>query len=221
MGEHLVAFLVLPLAAYLVGSVPFGLLIGMARGVDVRSKGSGNIGATNVWRLLGSRLGSLCFVLDVLKGLVVVVGAGFYLRGAGLDGAVGLIGPLGQLAWISVGAGSILGHMFSIYLRFGGGKGGATSFGVLVGIWPYVTMTGVGSCVIWIVVWGVWRYASVASMAAAVGFPMMFLLLIRQVDGWRFEELWPLFVFSCVIAGLVVVRHRSNIRRLLAGTEDK
>ena len=221
MVDHLVAFLVLPLTAYMLGSIPFGLLIGMARGVDVRNRGSGNIGATNVWRLLGSRWGSLCFVLDVLKGLAVVVGAGFYLRQAYPVGAGGLIGPLGQLAWISIGAGSILGHMFSIYLRFGGGKGVATSFGALVGIWPYLTMPMVGAFVIWVVVWGICRYVSLASIMAAMGFPLVFLLLIRQVDGWRFESLWPLFVFSCLIGGLVVVRHQSNIRRLLAGTEDK
>ena len=221
MGAHLVAFLVLPLAAYLLGSIPFGLLIGLAQGVDVRHRGSGNIGATNVWRTLGSRWGVLCFVLDVLKGLAAVAGAGVYLRQAYPAGADGLIGPVGQLAWISVGAGSILGHMFSVYLRFAGGKGVATSFGVLVGIWPYFTLAAAGATAIWVAVWGVWRYVSAASLAAAAGFPVVFGLLIWRVNDWRLETLWPLLVFSCLTGGLVIVRHQSNIRRLLAGTEEK
>jgi len=217
---YLMSFLVLPLLGYLVGSIPFGLIIGLARGVDVRTQGSGNIGSTNVGRILGQPWGYLCFVLDVAKGFLPVWFTGHYLSAA-VSNSNSTLPMAGQLAWLLAAASCILGHMFSIYLKFHGGKGVATSLGVLLGIWPYFTLTAAVSLFIWIGVWGLWRIVSLASITAAISFPLAFLLLIWRIPRWSFNSLWPLFLFSCMMAGLVVLRHRNNISRLLAGTENR
>ncbi|MCP4708323.1 MAG: glycerol-3-phosphate 1-O-acyltransferase PlsY [Planctomycetes bacterium] len=221
MAELIIVFGVYPVAGYLLGSIPFGLLIGRIHGVDVRKEGSGNIGSTNVGRILGRKWGILCFVFDVVKGLGPTLGMGFYLRG--VEGAFegGSLLPVGQWAVLAAGAGCILGHMFSVFLKFIGGKGVATSLGVVLGVWPYFTLAGVLAFLIWTAVWGMWRYVSLASIAAAVAFPVGFGLLILQLESWQFGQLIPLFGFSCVMGGLVIIRHRSNIGRLWAGTESR
>ena len=127
----------------------------------------------------------------------------------------------GQLLWLGVGASCIVGHMFSVYLGFRGGKGVATSLGVVLGVWPYFTLTGVLVLVIWVVVWAVWRYVSLASILASVAFPIVLAGMIWYRPQWEFSNLVPLFGFSCLMALLVIVRHRSNISRLLAGTENR
>lgn len=201
---------------YLLGAIPFGLLIGKARGIDVRIAGSGNIGSTNVGRLLGRKWGYLCFLLDVAKGLGPVLYAGSYLRRVGEQ-----MGAAEMTLWLGVGAATILGHMFSIYMGFKGGKGVATSLGVVLGIWPFFTLTGVVVLAVWVAVWGFWRYVSLASIVAAVCFPVMFAVLVGRIPKWTLSDLWPLFVFSCLMAILVIFRHRSNIARLWAGTENR
>ena len=201
---------------YLLGAIPFGLLIGKARGVDVRTAGSGNIGATNVGRLLGRRWGYLCFGLDVAKGLGPVWYAGSYLKRTCPE-----MGPGEMTLWLAVGAATILGHMFSVYMRFKGGKAVATSLGVVLGVYPYFTMTGVVVLALWVAVWGFWRYVSLASIVAAVCFPVLFAVLVGRIDGWQLDRLWPLLVFACLMAGLVILRHRSNVARLWAGTENR
>jgi len=206
-------------AGYLLGSIPFGLLIGWARGLDVRRQGSGNIGSTNVGRVLGRGWGMACFGLDVAKGLGPVAWAGHYARAAG--GQTAGLTSAGQWLVLSTGAGCILGHMFSLYLRFRGGKGVATSLGVVLGVWPYLTLTGLLALAVWVFVWGTWRYVSLASLAAAVAFPAGLGVLIWRIEGWTLGRLWPLAAFSVVMAVLVVVRHWSNIGRLLAGTEHR
>jgi len=221
MTPGVTAFIVMPLIAYVLGAIPFGLIIGLSKGIDVRTQGSGNIGATNVWRILGRQWGIFCFVLDVLKGFVPVFLARIYLFEHFLDLESNTIGETGQWAWLSVAGGAIFGHMFSIFLKFKGGKGVATSFGVLIGIWPYFTLAAVIAVVVWTLVWAVSRYVSMASIASAVAFPVGFVILIWQIDKWQFGRLWPLFAFSCVAASLVIFRHRSNIGRLLAGNEPK
>ena len=214
-------FGVFPAAGYLLGSIPFGWLIGRWHGVDVRKVGSGNIGSTNVGRILGRPWGILCFILDVVKGLGPTLGVDLYLRG--LEGMFegGSMLPMGQWAVLTVGAGCILGHIFSVFLQFKGGKGVATSLGVVLGVWPYFTLAGVPAFLIWTGIWGTWRYVSLASITAAAAFPMGFGLLIWRLESWEFERLMPLFGFSCVMGGLVIIRHRSNIGRLLAGTESR
>lgn len=214
-------FPLLVLGAYLLGSIPFGLLIGRVRGVDVRRQGSGNIGSTNVGRILGRKWGYLCFLLDVGKGLLPVLWVGHYLRANTMGDGPSTLTSADQWLWLAVGAATIIGHMFSVYLRFRGGKGVATSLGVVLGIWPYFTLTGLFAFAIWLAVWGVSRYVSLASIAAALSFPVGFLLLIWRIPAWHVEEVEPLLVFSCAMAILVVIRHRSNIQKLLRGTEDR
>ena len=220
MSSGLVATLAVVVAAYLCGAVPFGLLIGLARGVDVRTRGSGNIGATNVGRVLGRSWGLLAFACDVLKGLLPVWLAGRWLA-ARADA-----GPLAAhdaFVWMAVAAAAILGHVFPVYLRFRGGKGVATALGAMLGVWPYFTWPGLAAFVLWIAVTGVTRYVSVGSIVAAGAFPLLFAAAVGLAGGrWgSSENLWPLYLFAVVLALLVVYRHRGNVQRLLAGTESK
>lgn len=216
---QIVLFVLFPLAGYLLGSVPFGLLIGWGRGIDIRKEGSGNIGATNVSRILGRKWGIYCFFLDVAKGLVPVLLTLLYLRYTGEAGG-GTMSLAGQGTVLLSGGACILGHMFSVYLGFRGGKGVATSLGVVLGIWPYFTLTAIFSFLIWVAVWGISRYVSLASIIAAIAFPVGFLVLVYQIDRWELGQLWLLFAFSCLMAALILIRHRSNIVRLLAGAES-
>lgn len=211
--------IVLVTAAYLLGAVPFGLLIGLARGIDVRKGGSGNIGSTNVTRLLGRKWGYVCFLLDTAKGLGPTLAAGAYLRHAAGTTLAEPLPLAGLWTWLAVAAACVLGHIFSIYLRFRGGKGVATSLGVLLGIYPYFTLAALFALLIWLAVWGFWRYVSLASISAAIAFPIGFALLIWRIPAWQFGDLWPLLLFSGLMAVLVVVRHRSNLARLLRGVE--
>src|SRR6266550_7950501 len=127
--------LLLAITSYFLGSIPFGLLVGLSRGIDPRKAGSGNIGATTVARLLGGRYFALVFSLDLLKSLLPMLAAYIILRRAHLTSDQ-LDAKL-LLAWLLVGFAAILGHMFPIYLRFKGGKGVATSAGLILGLWPY------------------------------------------------------------------------------------
>ena len=215
------SFVILPIAGYLLGSIPFGLLLGLTRSVDIRHAGSGNIGSTNVARLLGRKWGYLCFILDVAKGFLPVCWAGSYLHRLAGGASHATLPTALQWAWLSVAAACVLGHMFSIYLRFYGGKGVATSLGVLLGLWPYFTLAAILAFAVWTAVWGAWRYVSLASIVAAVSFPAAFVVLIWRLDQWYFVDLWPLFIFSCLMGLIVVLRHRTNIARLFAGTENR
>ncbi len=215
-GEILLNFAVLPLAAYVVGSTPFGVIIARAHGINLRKTGSGNVGATNVGRVVGRKWGYLCFMLDVLKSLLPVLLVGIYLRGSS-DDALSLYK---QAAWLAVAFGAISGHVFSFWLKFHGGKGVATSLGVLLGFYPYFTWAGLAALGIWVVAVLLWRYVSLASIIAAGAFPILFVgdcLLSGRPVG----SLWPLLTFAAAMAGLVIIRHRSNIARLLNGTENK
>ena len=223
MPPELVPAVVWVLAGYLCGAIPFGLLVGRVRGIDVRVHGSGNIGATNVGRVLGSGYGVLVFVLDLLKGLGPVVLAGQWLSAGTSAAQATMPGARGALCWVMVAAACILGHMFPVYLKFKGGKGVATSLGVLLGIYPYFTVPALIAFGLWIVLTGITRYVSVGSMAAAVAFPVVFALAARiRSEAWgTLGQLWPMYGFAIVAAALVVYRHRGNLQRLLAGTESK
>ncbi len=206
-------------AAYLLGSIPFGLLIAKAHGKDLRSIGSGNIGATNVSRALGRKWAYFCFALDVLKGLIPML--------ATLPLAKGVSGQSqGEQVillwlWLAVGCAAITGHIFPIYVKFKGGKGVATSFGIALGLWPYFTVCALFFAVTWLVVVLIWRYVSLASIAASVVFPLALILAVILVRGWEFGNLWPVVVTAIAIPVMVIVRHRENIKRLMAGTESK
>ena len=200
--------------AYLFGSVPFGYLVARARGVDIFHAGSGNIGATNVGRLLGGKFFALVFTLDLLKGLVPTAIAAALLHNKALVAA-------DYLLWLMVGFAAIAGHMFSLFLRFQGGKGVATSAGVLLGLFPYFTLPGVLSIVTWLILFKAKGYVSLASMVGAGLFPV-FYLAIALYRGWKpFGAQLPLLIFAAVIALLIIYKHRSNIARLRAGTESR
>ncbi len=200
------------IAAYLLGSIPFGLLIAKAHGKDLRSIGSGNIGATNVSRALGRKWAYFCFVLDVLKGLIPMLATMII---AEPDSVLTLC------LWLAVGCAAILGHIFPLYIKLKGGKGVATSFGVALGLWPYFTVCGLFFAVTWVVVVLMWRYVSLASIIASVTFPLVLIVAIILIPGWEFNSLWPVFITAIAIPIMVIVRHHENIKRLRAGTESK
>ena len=207
------------IGAYLLGSIPFGLLIAKTHGIDLRSIGSGNIGATNVSRALGRKWAYVCFVLDVLKGLVPMLGTLFLIRYLSTQSQTETVILI--CIWLAVGCAAILGHIFPIYVKFRGGKGVATSFGVALGLWPYYTICAAFAIVVWMVVVLIWRYVSLASIAASITFPIVLILAIILTPGWDFINLWPLIIAATAIPLMVIIRHRENIKRLLAGTESK
>ncbi|MHC5083302.1 MAG: glycerol-3-phosphate 1-O-acyltransferase PlsY [Planctomycetota bacterium] len=208
-------FIPLMLFAYLLGSIPFGLLIAKSQGIDLRKVGSGNIGATNCGRALGKKWAYVCFVLDVTKGLTPML----------LVPLLKLVntqsGPGDLTLWLLVGCCAVAGHIFPIYLRFKGGKGVATSLGIVLGLWPYYTLCGIAVFVIWGVCLLICRYVSLASIIAAAAFPVLLLAACLIIDSWDLSQLWPLLVTGCLMASLIVIRHFDNIKRLAEGTETK
>ena len=192
----------IPLAAYILGSIPFGLLIARLRGRgDIREAGSGNIGAANVTRVVGVGAGVLTLLLDAAKGFLAVWLA---WRFTGEN-----------ITWVTVaGVAAILGHLFPMWLRFRGGRGVATAAGVFLLICPQAVA---GAIVLWILVVAFWRYVSLGSIAAAAALPLFTYLL------WAPGHAPPLVVSAGVLvaAGLIIWKHRPNIDRLLAGTESK
>jgi glycerol-3-phosphate acyltransferase PlsY len=206
-------FAILIIAAYLLGSVPFGLIIAKAHGRDLRKIGSGNIGATNLSRALGRKWAILCFFLDAAKGSLPTFAATRLCSASPTVAQLFLV--------LLVGCAAILGHIFPIYLNFRGGKGVSTSYGVAAGFWPYYTICAAVAIVIWIVIVLIWRYVSLASIIAAIAFPVSLVLLIGLSPQWNFASLWPLLIAAVAIPIMVILRHRANIKRLLAGTESK
>jgi len=187
----------IPLAAYLVGAVPFGRIIARAAAqIDIRERGSGNIGATNVAREVGMKWGLLTLVLDGIKGAVPVVGvAAFQGEVTGLAEAAGLA--------------AIVGHQFSVFLGLRGGKGVATALGFFAALEPLVT---VGALVVFLVAVGVTDYVSSGSMAAAGSVPVFLCLC-----GGSYERI----AVAAAVAALIVLAHRENIGRLIRGEERK
>ena len=186
--------IVLPLLiGYLLGSIPFGLLLTKAAGLgDIRSIGSGNIGATNVLRTGRKGLAAATLLLDALKGLAAVM----------------ICGAVGPLAAIAAAIGAVLGHMFPVWLSFKGGKGVATTLGVMWGLsWPVGAIT----CVAWLLLAALFRYSSLAAL---------FSIVIGAIAAWILVD-WPVAAAITALIPLVWVRHHANIRRLLDGTEPK
>jgi acyl phosphate:glycerol-3-phosphate acyltransferase len=186
------------LLAYLVGSIPTGYLLGRARGIDIRTVGSGNIGATNVFRELGKGAGVLALAADALKGF----------------GAVRLIPLLFESApsenlRIAAGISAILGHNYTCWLRFRGGKGIATSAGVLLAWMPVALAVVLG---VWLLVCALSRYVSLASIAAAFFLPIAVWLAGGSI---------AMIMIGSIIGAMAIYKHRSNIRRLLNGTESR
>ncbi len=188
------------MVAYLLGSIPNGYIAGRLKGIDIREHGSRNIGATNVFRLLGKGWGIPVFVADFLKGLAAVLVARVIAPEAGVS------------AGIAAGVACILGHNFPVWLGFKGGKGIATSAGVLCALMPVALLVAL---VFWTAVFFISRYVSLASIAAAATIPVSVWCAQGGADRM------PLFVFSLVIAALAIWRHRANIGRLRAGSESR
>jgi glycerol-3-phosphate acyltransferase PlsY len=201
------------LGAYLLGSIPSGLLIGLARGVDIREHGSRNIGATNAGRVLGRKWGYLCLVLDVLKGFVPTLAAALVLVEKPAD-------PAMLLQWIAVGVAAVLGHVFPVYLRFRGGKGVATTIGVALGIFPYFTIAMAVALFGYVIVRFSTGHVSAGSLTLAVLFPVAVATHIRIDPELTLAEYWPLLAVAVVLGLLIIVRHTSNIARLLHGREQ-
>jgi len=190
-------YVLMLLISYLLGAVPFGYLIARAcRGVDITRVGSGNIGATNVYRVLGPGPGITVFICDVLKGFVPTFAAVLIFLGE---------------PWVPVATGllAIIGHSASPFLRFRGGKGVATGLGVMIGLVPVIA--GI-AFVVWFLVVIVTRYVSVASMVAVLTVPAMM---------WIFDKPVEYKLFGIVAAIFVIVKHRSNIARLIEGKENR
>lgn len=214
----LLPLLIAVLLGYLLGSLPFGYLVARSRGVNIFEVGSRNPGATNVRRVLGASAGNLVFALDALKGAVA---SGWALlsytdtsvRFALEENSLATAGVIAGPAWTQLGVagliGALLGHGFSCFTRFRGGKGVATSAGGILILMPAATVI---AALGWVSVFYASRYVSLASITAAVALVVAaFLLKLPAL----------LLGLSLVIAAFVIVRHRSNIRRLLNGTENK
>jgi acyl-phosphate glycerol 3-phosphate acyltransferase len=197
------------LAAYLVGAIPFGYLIARSRGVDLFKHGSGNIGATNVGRLLGRKLGVLVFLLDFAKGALPT------LAGLGLGALTQPRSPGPETLGVVAGLAALLGHLFPIYLGFRGGKGVATGAGVVAVLLPVPTLFAL---LAWATVLSCTRFMSLASLTAAV---VLCLARLTSVPNPLGETERILTGFSLVTAALVVFRHRGNVRRLLGGNENR
>jgi len=202
---------------YLLGSIPFGLIVARSQGVDLRAVGSGNIGATNVWRVMGKKFGLITFFADAFKG-VVAVKLGMWLA---TRWAIHVPLPHGHerieffdpgYAGIAAAVSCIIGHNFPVWLKFKGGKGVATSLGVIFGMMPLPALIVFG---IWALVFKTSRYVSLASLIAAVSLPLVVIAFLF-LGGLRS---WAHFYFSVAAALMVVRRHQPNIARLVAGTE--
>lgn len=197
-------YLLAAIGGYLLGSLPTGYLVGRARGVDLRTTGSGNIGATNTLRVLGLRAGVFVLAVDALKGFVAV-----WLTGRGLPGIAGAEADGREPLTLVAGVAAILGHNYTCWLGFKGGKGIATSAGVLLALMP----AALGICfLVWAVVVGLSRYVSLASICAAAALP---------VAAWWTGSGPLLTGVGLALGALAIFKHRANIRRLLDGTEHR
>ncbi len=200
----IVICIITALASYFLGSSPTGYLVARAKGVDIRSVGSGNIGATNVFRILGKGAGIFVLTVDGLKGYFGCSIGGILFRQAVSEGRVDgiILSVIGAL-------GAILGHNYTCWLRFKGGKGIATSAGALVALLPYPFL-----CIlsVWLVVFALSRYVSLASIAAAAALPF---------STWYFTRSGLLTSVSTAMSALAIYKHRANIERLLAGKESR
>ena len=181
--------------AYLLGSIPTGLLLGKLYGIDVRKEGSGNIGATNLYRTVGRKVGIITLIGDCLKGLLPVL----------LAWKLGLLEPM--QAWVGLAA--FCGHVFSVFLLFKGGKGVATALGVYLALAPLAVL---GALAVFILLVAIWRYISLGSIVAAAAMPLIIFFRPHSNE---------LLIATALISAIVIIKHHTNISRLLAGTESR
>ncbi len=201
------------LSSYLIGSVPWAYLIGRIYGRDLRKEGSGNIGATNVTRVIGKFWGRVCFLLDMIKGFLPVFIVTMLIKQQ-------IITDVNDLAQIIAAGGAVIGHMFCVFLRFKGGKGVSTSAGCLLAMAPYSFAI---SGIVWVVVFLIGRYVSLASIAAAAVLPVSatFFSIMKVNDKAIYPVSVYILVFLYVLAVLAILKHTGNIKRLINGTEHR
>ncbi len=195
--------------SYLIGGIPFGYLIAVAKGIDIRTQGSGNIGATNVGRVLGKKYGLIIFILDMLKGFAAV-----FLVPAAVSRAVMIPTTTDNLLVILCGFCAVLGHAFPVYLKFKGGKAVATSFGVFIWLVPISIAIAFG---VWLLTVIVTRYVSLGSMIGSLSLVGAIVVVVNSPFG---DKVY-LTAMSVAVAILIIIRHTSNIQRIIAGTEKK
>ena len=203
----MVAFIFCLIAAYLLGSIPTAYLVGKTvKKIDIREHGSGNVGASNVFRVVGKKWGISVFAVDVLKG---------YLSSALLAAWGYAHHPLFSMPvyGLLVGMAAVAGHNWTVFLNFNGGKGVATSLGVGLGLLPKAALLAFG---VWILVLLPWGYIALSSMIAALSFPLWIFLLYRHIEGFA-----VILCVSLALAIVIIYRHRGNMRRLLAGNENR
>lgn len=213
-------------AAFAAGSIPFGLLMGRLKGIDIREHGSKNIGATNVGRVLGRNWGLTCFALDFLKGALPVMVAASWLIPDWPSGARAMLAEpppatLDALSrwWPLTAVAAVLGHVLSPWVGFRGGKGVATSFGALCAMWPLLTLPVLAAFTVWVVAVAITRYVSLGSILAAVALPPA--LVAHLAMHTTLAPFAPVLIGTFGLSVLVVWKHRANISRLLAGTENR
>ena len=199
-------WLLIAVLSYFIGSIPSGYLVARSQGVDIRQHGSRNIGATNVLRVMGKKWGYLVFLCDSSKGFLAVK-LGFLIAAHSLQSPV-LGGVIAAIA-------CILGHNYTLWLGFKGGKGIATSGGVILALFPVAVICCIAF--VWVVVFYSSKYVSLASIAAAVVLPFSVFLFVAKTG----TEFWVVFGFSVLVCVLAVWRHQSNIVRLTNGTETR
>jgi len=201
-----VAYILTFVAAYLLGSIPTGYLVAKARGIDIRTVGSGNIGATNVFRYLGVPAGIFVLLADAAKGWAAVEIVGKFMpQWAQLNVSSQ------SLEWFRIigGFGAIIGHNYTCWLQFKGGKGIATSAGVLLALVPLALLIILG---VWVVVFALSRYVSLASIAAALTLPFA---------AWLTHQSFTIVIITSLMAALAIYKHKGNIKRLMSGTENR
>ncbi|MCF7791833.1 MAG: glycerol-3-phosphate 1-O-acyltransferase PlsY [Victivallales bacterium] len=200
------ALVIVFVVSYFFGAVPWGLIIGKFHGLDIREHGSKNIGATNVTRILGKRWGVLCFAIDFLKGFLPVMAVNVFFPE--------VIAHLESTAVIFAVLGTVIGHMFPVYLKFKGGKGVSTGAGALFAVNPYVLACGL---IIWLIIFKITKFVSLASIIAAASVAVLTFVFSRS----GIYPLEPkLEYFILIIALVAIYKHKSNIKRLINGTEN-
>jgi acyl phosphate:glycerol-3-phosphate acyltransferase len=206
-----VGYIVTAIAAYFLGSIPTGFLVARARGIDIRTVGSGNMGATNVFRTLGRGPGTLVLLVDALKGFVACKLLALAAKHFFAADAPSIVAD--NFAIIA-GICAVLGHNFTCWLNFKGGKGIATSAGVLIALFSKAFVVVLA---VWIIVAAISRYVSLASIIAAIWLPIMVTILYFTNGDYSGR----LILISVLMAALAVYKHKSNIQRLLEGTERR
>ena len=195
----MIEFAAVVIGSYLIGSIPCGLILGKLRGVDVREYGSGKTGTTNVLRTIGKKAAAVALVCDLLKGVIAVIIARYVLGS-----------PVGEMA---AGFAAVAGHDWSIFIKFNGGRGVATSLG---GLFVMAPLAGVGSIAVFVLIIALSRYVSLGSIVGALA-GVAIMVALTALD----QAPWEYLVYTGVVVALIVFQHRDNIGRLLSGSENK